>query len=120
MGVYQGDMIFGQAPPITLPKLGIAFWLISDIDDRPSNLVLRLLGIDKTEIIRFTLGDVPDMVNPEGASKRSVQGSGIAGPILIAKEGFLELWIDTDKGSLRAGRLRIQFLESKPATESAS
>jgi hypothetical protein len=115
MGIYQSDMIFPQGPPAITPKICVAFWLVTDLDDRPKSVTLRLLAPNGSEIMRAPLENLPeDLPYAEGALKRGLHGVLQVSPAAFTEEGFLELWIDTEQEPIRAGRLRIRFLEPLP------
>lgn len=44
MGMYGGDMMFPLAPPVALLKWGMMVWLITDIDDVPQTITVRVLA----------------------------------------------------------------------------
>ena len=110
MGIYQSDMIFGAAAPVFLPKLVIAFWLITDIEDKPSDVSVRIIAPGGAEILNTPLHRVPqESGHPEDGFRWQIHGQIQLGNITFTQDGFLECWIDTETGSLRAGRVKISF-----------
>jgi len=128
IGVYNADMIFDAAPPVVIPKLGISLWVISDLDDRPSKLVVRVIAPDGGdvpeggEILRADLGATITGSLPysEGALKAQMRATLQLSPIPLMAEGYIEVWVDTERESFRAGRLFISFRRPPEPAQSAS
>src|SRR5438067_737624 len=54
MGIYDSDIIFTAPPPAVMPKFCIVAWVISDVNDRPSKLDIRILvPPGRTELVKL-------------------------------------------------------------------
>lgn len=121
MGVYTGEMVFpADSPPglqIVIPKFGILVWLFCDKDDAPSRITLHLYGPPgKTEIIKFDvpLGQTDHPSMPFQDVTRLVFHAAL--PIVglpISYDGVLEVTLETERETVRAGRLRLR-MPSRP------
>jgi hypothetical protein len=123
MGVYNAEMHLAVPPDfsgqLVLPKLVVAFWLISDISDPPSRITLTVYGPpDRTEIFKHEATAAPVVQPPEDwAKKYLVSGQMPFLNLPVAGNGFFELAISTERESLVAGRLRVT-IQSQPASYS--
>jgi hypothetical protein len=115
MGIYSGEIVFLAGPPgaqIILPKFAIISWLICDIDDKPERLTVRVRMQPGAEILKFEAPyepDAPHTFNFDDATKYIFT---IPLPIInfaIPGEGILEVTIETERETLRAGRLRVRI-----------
>lgn len=114
MGMYQADIIIGARPPTFLPKLVIAVWVISDIDDPIQKMTTIVLGPpNKTEIVRMDIeGMGPTPASFFEDSKKIIIHQVIPmNNFPITEAGIIEVLLETDRGSFRAGRLRISFVD---------
>jgi hypothetical protein len=110
MGVYGADMIFPAPPPLPILRWGIAVWLICDLDDVPAAITIRVLAPpEKIEIIAIEISRPPPQY-PEGATKFNFRTILPLPPFNFTQEGFVEVMVDTDRETLRAGRLFVRFL----------
>lgn len=112
MGIFSADIAFSVPGPIVLPKFGIVVWVLSDLDDVPKKIVVRVLGPpNRTELLKIEgTGDVKFAYPPDELSTTAVVRMII--PIMnfnLAEEGFVEVMVETDRETLRAGRLRVRF-----------
>ncbi len=115
IGIYRGDIIFPTSPPIIYPKLCASVWLIAEPDDIPNEIHVSVLAPDQTEIARL---DIQDMERPEideGAQKSIISIAIVMSPVVFSKEGYLEVWLETEREKIRVGRLRVSF--KKPADD---
>lgn len=115
MGVYSGELLIFQKPPIILPKLGIVAWLISDADDKPTKMDLSILSPpDGQQLVKLE-NDLSDLVisNMEGARKVMQQIIFPITPFPILQEGMFEVYIETERERLRAGRLLVKVISSE-------
>jgi len=127
MGIYTGEMVFPPDPPpeaqIALSKFVILAWLFCDVNDKPDRITVHVYGPPgRTEIFKH---DVPaeQFAQPEplfdDVTKLVFH---IAMPILglpVACDGVLEVTIETERETLRAGRLRLR-LPGRPAPSLAA
>lgn len=122
MGVYGDAMMFPEGipaeQPIIAPKLAIAIWLICDINDKPDTLTARVYappGRTEVGVVHqsseqiSTIWDTLTRSAQADARKISLQAVVQFGNFLLAHEGFIEVTIETDQGTIRAGRLRIHI-----------
>jgi hypothetical protein len=113
VGVYGGDMIFPMAPPTLLPKFCAMVMVISDVDDRVTQASIRIvipsIGPEGHETLKIEIPQTGPVVNADGAIKITFRTFVQLGPIPLTKEGFIEVWVDTGREEMRAGRLRISF-----------
>lgn len=114
MGVYSGEIALAAPSGATLgaqlvlPKLVIAFWLTSDIADKPSRALLTVYAPpDRTEIFKYELPLQPPQPTPDWVRKYFISGQMPFLNLPIKGNGFLEVTIDTERESFVVGRLRI-------------
>jgi hypothetical protein len=107
MGVYNADLIIPDKFPALLPKLGIVVYLMSDIDDPPEKITTTVVLPDGNEFLRFDLPRSNSVQNLEGATKLVMSQTIPISPLPIPCQGMLEVWVETEKGKTRAGRLKI-------------
>jgi hypothetical protein len=123
MGVYSGDLIFAASPPVTLPKLVIVAWFITDINDLPEKVTFsaRLLAGTERALFDQELPVSPEhIMNRDGAFKVTLQFIGGVGPTVIEAPGFIEVFAETEREKNRIGRVRIVFAEPPPTSSSDS
>jgi hypothetical protein len=126
MGVYSTDMQFPVSPPIAIRTLGIVAWIIFDADDRPTHLTMRVLVPPaRTEALKIEAnieGELPIHYERDEYSKGQLRFISMINGIQFTEEGFLEVMFDTERETIRAGRLRIRFNISpeEPAGHSTS
>src|SRR4051794_1378332 len=111
MGIYTSDIIFSTPPPVTFRTLGLVTWLIFDIDDRPAHLTVRVLvPPERTEALRIE-ADVERELSPKYERDEYSRGTlrivGMIDGLQFTEAGFLEVMIDTERETFRAGRIRI-------------
>jgi len=112
IGVYNSDIIISAAPPIVLPKLGVCLWVQSDLDDRPSQLKIRVTIPHAGEILNADLGEQINRIplqRTEGGHKAQFQTAIRLSPVPLTAEGYIEVWVDTERESFRANRLFVSF-----------
>jgi len=122
MGMYGGDIIFPQAPPVSILRWGIMTWLITDLDDLPERMSITILvPPDGTEIARLEAEGLQPPPRVEEATKLTFRTFFVLPPTNFTEEGFVEAMVETEKGVIRAGRLFVRFLPpGEGATTSAS
>src|SRR5947208_9776772 len=113
MGVYSADVLFPMPPPVTFRTLGIVAWIIFDVDDRPTHFTLRvLIPPQRTEVVKMdadTEGEPLVHFERDEYSKGQFRVVSAINGITLTEEGFLEVMIDTERETVRAGRLRVRF-----------
>src|SRR5579859_7835353 len=103
IGVYNSDMIISAAPPVFVPQLGVYLWVQSDLDDRPSQLRIRVTVPQVGEILNADLGEhvrIP-LQRTEGGHKAQFQSAFRLSPVPLTAEGYIEVWVDTERESFR-------------------
>lgn len=111
MGIYTSDMIFPTKPPVMLPRLIIAVWVISDFDD-PIQAIATSVRMfpDGGEIFKTERLPVQSIRGTsEGATKFYAQQLIPISPLLIPGDGKIEITVETERETLRAGKLTIHF-----------
>jgi hypothetical protein len=128
MGVFDGEMtvaIPADMPPemrFGLPKLVIAFWLVTELDDIPDRAAVTVFAPPGRKEIFKTDIDVRSMIPaslPEWATKFSIHGDMPFLNFLIAEDGIIEVVVDTERETIVAGRVRVRLQppsETKPLT----
>ena len=113
MGMYQADIIIGANPPTVLPKLVIAIWVLSDIDDPIQKMTTIVLAPpNQTEFIRAEIeGAAPPSRFFEDSKKIIIHQVIPLINFPIMEAGVIEVLLETDRGSFRAGRLRVSFVD---------
>lgn len=108
MGVYGGEMLIAATFPVQIAKLGIMVWLISDVDDKPKRVVTSVILPDGTELLSTEVPSDFPVQNIEGSSKMNLTQVIPISPMPIPKEGMIEVWVETERGKIRAGRLLVR------------
>jgi hypothetical protein len=118
MGVYAGDIIFPSAPPVTYPRLSIVLWVVSDPGDMPEKVTVTVLAPpDRHEVLRVDVQSLASEIqHAEGATKHRLQAIFSLLPFHVTSEGYFEVFVDTERERIRAGRLKASFAspESQP------
>jgi hypothetical protein len=113
MGVFATDILFPQPAPVVLPKFGVVVWILFDVGDEPKRLRVRvLLPPDRKEIAIAELAEGAEIAfpyPPDELSTGSIRVVIPLPPVQLSEEGFLEVMCETERETLRAGRLRIRF-----------
>jgi len=121
LGIYEGDIVFSVPPPAALPKFGIIVWLQTDIDNPPEKFSIRgLVPPNQKVAFSATVRKVEFNKNPADDAKRLNLKTII--PIInmeFTEEGPLEVFVDTEEGTFRAGRLFIRFASPAEGQTSA-
>ena len=111
MGVYDIEMVFPAPPPALLPKLYVVAWLVCDIDDIPQKAVLTA-RYPLTDVDAFSMELVPNLNAgniPVGSSKYHLQAMAVFPAIILNAGGDIEVFMETELGKNRIGRLTIRF-----------
>jgi hypothetical protein len=114
MGLYFSDMVFPQAPPndadIIIPKLFAVVTLVTDVDDRPERIRFIVNGPPgRSEIARLEVSE-EQFVLPTATHEVRKFRAQAAFPLLnlpLKSSGLLEVLVETEKGIIIAGRLKI-------------
>jgi hypothetical protein len=117
MGLYGTDLFIGGAKPSILPTFVVVVFIVTDVDDRPSQIRIRVIAPDKTVILNTELppGVLPSP-RPDSV-KATAMGLVKLAPFQVTDEGDLEVYVETETGSIRAGRLAIRFTDASSSTE---
>ncbi len=125
MGIYSGEIGFPHDPPsatqLSLPKFVICWWLFCDIDDPPQRVSVNLyMPPDRTEVLKFAVPP-EHLVSPavvfEDAIRLTLSSVIPIVNLTFAREGRMEVTIETERETLRAGRLRIR-ISGRPGSQS--
>jgi hypothetical protein len=117
MGMYSGDIVVPT--PTVLAKLCIIVWVITDIDDPPTQLGVRVLGPPGgIELFKTPAYEPFPLAQTEGATKVVGTVTVQVTPFLLKENGYIEVMVDTDQGSMRAGRLMVRI--SPPVVDTST
>jgi hypothetical protein len=116
MGIYGRDIIFPNPPPGLLQKFGFILWLHCDIGDEPERVVITMLA-NKEEVLRIESSLIRESFPEEDndATKRHLRMTVPMPPFEFQGSGVVEVFIDTGREQLRAGRLYMRFPQTPPA-----
>lgn len=110
MGLYSGDMIVPGPPPVGLPKLCVVVWITTDIDDPMERVNVRVLAPpDERERARIDFPSRGATLHQEGATRMQTQAIIQMAPFPLEHEGFIQVMVETERETLRAGRLMVKF-----------
>lgn len=114
MGIFAAEIIVAAPAPVVLPKFCIATWLLFDIGDVPTKVTVRVLvPPNRTEILKYEQSSFQFPYEHDELSHGTLR---IVNPIInfpLYDEGFIEVMVETERETFRAGRLRIR-LNAKP------
>lgn len=111
MGQYKGELILNIPLPTTLPKLCMSVTVLCDLDDLPTSMVIRVnIPPDGQELIKM---DLTEQIKnppsaPDGSTKMTYFFNLEASPMPLVSVGLIEVFVDTERESTRAGRLQIK------------
>ena len=117
MGVYNGEINFPEGipdgSPVLIPKLCMVWWLYSDIDDKPERLTFRVFGPPgRQELVSASL-PLEQLVAPAFTfpdATKSVLGANFSiTNIILPHEGLIEASLETERDTIRVGRLRVRI-----------
>jgi hypothetical protein len=117
MGVYPSELTFGgelpESAPAVLPKIVAAVWLVCAVDDPPKKVRISIFAPPgRSKIFEHDLDpaslNMPENL-PELTTKISVGGQIPFFNLAFVCSGIFEVAIETEKETLTAGRLRINF-----------
>ena len=112
MGIFAADIAFPMSGPVILPKFGIVVWILFDVGDAPDKFTIRVLGPpNRSEILRVegTGSEIQFPYPPDEYSKGSLRFVIPIMNFIFNEEGFIEVMVETDRETIRAGRLRVRF-----------
>lgn len=113
MGIYAATMVLQAAPPIVIPKLCLAIWVIFDPKDIPSFVNVRLLTPpNKLEAISINTKIEKEFITSiqkEDTISVSIHFQVPIWNLNLQEAGFLEVMVDTGEGEERVGRLDVSF-----------
>lgn len=110
MGVYSAEIIFPISPPVVMPRLALMVLLVTELDDIPGYLKVRVLAPpNRTEILSFGDELVLSPGHTEGAQKIVWRTLAWLPPFQITEQGYLEVMVDSGLGEERAGRIHLSF-----------
>lgn len=120
IGTYQSVLIVTLPPnsqePAFLPKFAIAVWLLSDRNDKPGHVIVRVTTPPgQTEIARMEADQNQITALPPifQDATRSLLSMNLAfANVVLAGGGEIEVTIETERETLRAGRLKVVFASS--------
>lgn len=121
IGVYSSDIVIYQAFPVAIPKFCIQVWVICDVDDVPERLTTILVLPGGHELLRAEVVGLSAPLSPhmrEGAQKEILSQTIPFSPLPLMQEGMLEVWVETERERIRAGRIWVKS-EALPASVEA-
>ena len=123
MGVYGSDLQLAENFPLMLPKFAVHVGLICDLSDIPTWLKLSVILPDGAELINVELpvDSLPKSKNIDATTTKYRIGQSLPiTPLPLLNSGYLEVWLETETGKLRAGRLKITSTAEQAAITAAS
>ncbi len=120
MGVYVSDLYINQPFPAVLQKLCAIIWLISDPDDPPTQMTTTIILPDGVEFVRMESPqlELPDPFQMMQTAQKAILSQTVqCCPLPLPSEGMLEVWVETDREKLRAGRLWVHTLAALVSDE---
>lgn len=117
MGMYMGDIVLPVAPPVgmpaILPKFAICVWLLCDWGDNPERITVRVYAPPgRTEITKMEAAQgqiAPPAPLFDDPTKLSLTTLLPIFNFAIFDEGEIEVTVETEQGTLRAGRLQVRM-----------
>ncbi len=123
MGIYGSDLQLTENFPLMLPKFAVHVGLICDLSDAPAWLKVSMILPDGAELfnIEFPIASIskPQDIDATVTKYRVGQNIPIT-PLPLLKSGYLEVWLETETGKLRAGRLKITSIAEQAAITAAN
>ncbi len=115
MGLYSDELLVFAVKPTRI-RFAIVAWLICDIGDSPEQMTLRATGPVPGERLLEGIFHFPKSIIPIGSDSKKVHlRAHLHLEGLEAKDdGEIAVFVDTDTGPIRAGRLRIRFVDQPP------
>lgn len=111
MGIYSSEVIIYHSFPVALPKFCVQVWIVTDLDDKVERLTTTVVLPGGHEIVRAEMvveaAPIPDYIR-EGAQKAIVSQTLPFGPLPLTEEGMIEVWVETEREKIRAGRIWIK------------
>ena len=117
IGIYHGDIKFNSPKPVVYPKLCGYLIVICEPDDAPEFVEVTMHVVEEEEIVRFKVDTDQTPKAREGAEKLVLNIAFQTPLISFTKEGWLEVWAETEREKVRAGRLLVSFKESEASDE---
>jgi hypothetical protein len=115
MGLYGDELLLYSAKPARV-RFAIVAWLICDIDDAPGQMIMRGTGpVPDAKLFEgiFRFPPAPE-TPPPGTQKLHLRAHLQLDGLEVQDDGEISVYIDTDSGSIRAGRMRIRFVDRAP------
>jgi hypothetical protein len=113
MGTYITDLYTTQTLPAVLPKFCAIIWLIADPDDAPSSMTTTITLPDGVEFARMESPalELPDPFHMKETAQKAIYSQTVqCAPLPLPCEGMLEVWVETEREKMRAGRLFVHSL----------
>lgn len=102
-------------PPVVLPGLGVFAALICDVGDVPSSIEVVVYTPDRMEVLRASmLLNEATRPHADDLTKMIYATHLKVSPLPILAAGLIEIMIETEQGSLRAGRLQVRVDAGAP------
>jgi hypothetical protein len=115
IGIYNGTMIFAAPFPVQIPKFGISITLALLPEDNADYSFQVYLPGDEEGVPSIAFDapgeaarkdtPIPEMVGDD--PRFALKVSGVFSPLLLTKEGFIEVRAVKGDEYLRVGRLRV-------------
>jgi hypothetical protein len=110
MGVYGPELQIEAPFPVIIHRFGVRVGLITDMDDIPEFMKISITLPNNTELLQT---EVPiHQTPPQAALDEVVTKYHLAinlpfSPLPLFCAGFLEVWVETELGKIRAGKLKV-------------
>lgn len=113
MGTYGSELIVNAPFPYQAPKFCINVYVISAIEDPPKSLRIRVTYPARQVIFEAEMSDgLNQDIAADDATKAHYVGRLQVSPMVFSEPGDLEVFVETERETSRAGRLRIRAADS--------
>lgn len=120
MGLYGAELTFAGPSPGLLPTFAILVHLICDKDDVPALFRMRVVHVDGTELMNHEQPVAANVSRPD-SSKIIVHTMVQMNNFLVPRAGDIEVYLEAEEMSLRAGRLAVKFaVPETPISDSST
>jgi hypothetical protein len=114
MGIYSADLAINTPFPTIVAKFAVIVYLITGIDDKLEKFAVEVIAPDGSLISKseMPVPEIPGPVlNDPTLTKYTVTQAIVISPLQLPCEGMLEVWVETGRERLRAGRLWIHSVD---------
>lgn len=115
MGAYMGgDLIIPVPFPTILPRLRIVTWLVCSKDKPPKFITLTIVPPGGEELPPTTIEKPAAQNLTDDMTMISYYLFPNISVFPLSKAGRMEVWIETEEGKIKAGRLNISSAAIQP------